>query len=44
LTSLYILMGYPMRGGEPAVVGALHEGGLKELLKMWGLRGGPEGL
>jgi len=37
-------MGYPMRGGEPAVVGALHEGGLKELLKMWGLRGGPEGL
>jgi len=34
--------GYPMKGGEPAVVGALPEGGLKELLKMWGLRGGPE--
>jgi len=29
LTSLYILMGYSMRGGEPAVAGALPEGGLK---------------
>ena len=42
-----MLLSYPVMGGEPALVealkvGALPEGGLKELLKMWGLRGGPE--
>ena len=29
MTLLYALMGYSVRGGEPAVVGALPEGGLK---------------
>jgi hypothetical protein len=40
-----MLLSYPVRGGEPVVealkVGALPEGGLKELLKMWGLRVAP---
>jgi hypothetical protein len=39
---LCVLMGPSVRGGEPAVVGALPEGSSKELLKMRGLRGGPE--
>jgi len=39
-------MGCSVRGGEPVVIEALKmralpEGGLKELLKVWGLRGDP---
>jgi hypothetical protein len=33
LTLLCVLAGYSMRGGEPAVVGALPEGDLKSYLR-----------